>query len=378
MSSNANTAWPHGNALWSNCYPRPRRHSTHECRAPQPDRERGAVRGVLALPVSAVREEPAPLDVWWPVPRGILSRFVRRRLFGADGVPNRRLQATVWASVRFLHLQSRSVGKLDVAIPSWPANGEPSFQHVPALSVGGRLYQPWQEAVERTVLVADCRLDHLLHEPRSCDFFFPRAPYARTAPRVGASRRCPGRQREAVGGTVTLSAAPAGEGLFRLTVQVRNETPWPAGVEAERSEASLRALVSAHVVVTVQDGDFVSLFDPPDAWRDPAAACRNVGLWPVLVGDEGSRDTMLASPIILYDYPQVAEESPGDLFDATEIDEILTLRILTLTEDESVRSPPWTTAPARIERTESLTPEGCSNCTAPSARFDPCGGTAHD
>jgi hydrogenase maturation protease len=43
---------------------------------------------------------------------------------------------------------------------------------------------------------------------------------------------------------------------------------------------------------------------------------------------------MLSSPIILYDYPEVAAESPGDLFDATEIDEILTLRILTLTEEE--------------------------------------------
>ena len=43
---------------------------------------------------------------------------------------------------------------------------------------------------------------------------------------------------------------------------------------------------------------------------------------------------MLSSPIILYDYPQIAPESPGDLFDGTEIDEILALRILTLTEDE--------------------------------------------
>ena len=43
---------------------------------------------------------------------------------------------------------------------------------------------------------------------------------------------------------------------------------------------------------------------------------------------------MLSSPIILYDYPQIAPESPGDLFDGAEIDEILSLRILTLTDDE--------------------------------------------
>lgn len=43
---------------------------------------------------------------------------------------------------------------------------------------------------------------------------------------------------------------------------------------------------------------------------------------------------MLASPIILYDYPRLAPESPGELFDGTEIDEILSLRVLILTDNE--------------------------------------------
>src|SRR5262245_5893508 len=61
---------------------------------------------------------------------------------------------------------------------------------------------------------------------------------------------------------------------------------------------------------------------------------RVVRALPVLVGSEPERDCMLASPIILYDYPSVAAESPGDLYDGAEIDEILTLRILALTDDE--------------------------------------------
>jgi hydrogenase maturation protease len=97
----------------------------------------------------------------------------------------------------------------------------------------------------------------------------------------------------------------------------------------------LRTLVSTHTILTVRDGKFVSLLDPPDAWREAAAACENVGVWPILVGAPGSTDTMLSSPIILYDYPEIAPESPGDLFDGCEIDEILTLRILTLTEEET-------------------------------------------
>ena len=64
---------------------------------------------------------------------------------------------------------------------------------------------------------------------------------------------------------------------------------------------------------------------------------------------------MLSSPIILYDYPQIAPESPGDLFDGAEIDEILTLRILTMTDEEK-REMRKTDERARkmLERTESL------------------------
>ena len=90
----------------------------------------------------------------------------------------------------------------------------------------------------------------------------------------------------------------------------------------------------------------------------PPQACRNVGGWPVLVGEEGTRDTMLSSPIILYDYPQIAPESPGDLFDGTEIDEILTLRIMTLTDEEK-RAAIGLDSRARdlLSRTENLSRE---------------------
>ena len=98
--------------------------------------------------------------------------------------------------------------------------------------------------------------------------------------------------------------------------------------------------------------------DPPEHWREAAAGCRNVGTWPVLVGEEEQKDTMLSAPIILYDYPRVAPESPGDLFDCTEIDEILTLRILTLTEDEKREmSAVDGRARALLERTEALARE---------------------
>ena len=92
--------------------------------------------------------------------------------------------------------------------------------------------------------------------------------------------------------------------------------------------------------------------------RRHAAACENVGTWPVLVGEAGVRDCMLSSPIILYDYPQIAPESSGDLFDGTEIDEILSLRIMTLTKEEK-REVRASDERARqiLERTENMPAE---------------------
>ncbi len=67
---------------------------------------------------------------------------------------------------------------------------------------------------------------------------------------------------------------------------------------------------------------------------------------------------MLSSPIVLYDHPEVAPESPGDLYDGTEIDEILALRVLTLTDEE--RSEARGTDPraaAIIDRVDGFAPE---------------------
>jgi hypothetical protein len=143
--------------------------------------------------------------------------------------------------------------------------------------------------------------------------------------------------------------------LYKIRISVSNTSPWNG---ATRDEALTQSLVSTHSIIGGQGGEFVSLLDPPDELRDFAAACQNVGTWPVLVGEDGQRDALLSSPIILYDYPQIAPESPGALFDGTEIDEILTLRILTLTDEEK-REISRSDERARqiLERTESMPAE---------------------
>ena len=142
------------------------------------------------------------------------------------------------------------------------------------------------------------------------------------------------REQQTVEGEIETTTAAVSEGSFRLTLRVLNRTPLDNAAQTSRDDVLLRTLVSTHVLLGVHGGGFVSLLEPPEQYREAAATCRNVGVWPVLAGEPGSTDTILSSPIILYDYPQVAPESPGNLFDGGEIDEILTLRILTMTDEE--------------------------------------------
>jgi hydrogenase maturation protease len=122
----------------------------------------------------------------------------------------------------------------------------------------------------------------------------------------------------------------------------------------------LRTFASTHVILHAPNASFVSLLEPPAEFKALAAACKNIGAWPVLVGAPGDskRDTMLASPIILYDYPQIAPESDGDYCDGTEMDEMLALRVLTMTDAEKKEMRLVDGVARRIlERTENMPPE---------------------
>jgi hypothetical protein len=160
-------------------------------------------------------------------------------------------------------------------------------------------------------------------------------------------------------GSVRLSAErlEGPYGLVRLRLQLENASAWN-DPGADRSVALRHSLVAAHSLLGVDQGVFLSLLDPPE-WAKPAAeACRNLHTWPVLIGEEGRRDAMLSSPIILYDHPTIAPESQGDLFDALEIDEILTLRTMALTEAEKREARATDErAAAIIDRVDSMPPE---------------------
>jgi hypothetical protein len=171
------------------------------------------------------------------------------------------------------------------------------------------------------------------------------------------------RRQEQVEATIDVSVREVQNGWSCISARISNcgtiDVPQTDSAAWSARETALRrSLVSTHAILRASGGEFASLLDPPEELRQLSAECSNSGLWPVLAGDDARRDTMLASPIILYDYPQIAPESAGALFDGTEIDEILSLRILTLTDEEK-REMRETDPQARrlLERTEALDPE---------------------
>ncbi|GFG51625.1 hypothetical protein MAGR_30660 [Mycolicibacterium agri] len=111
-------------------------------------------------------------------------------------------------------------------------------------------------------------------------------------------------------------------------------------------------------MLSVTDAEFVSLLDPPDSAAAAVARCRQHRCFPVLAGPTGSLDLVLASPIILYDHPEIADQSKGALYDSTEIDEILTLRIMTMTDEEKTQARATDPLAAQIvDRCDTMSPE---------------------
>ena len=259
--------------------------------------------------------------------------------------------------VRFLRMVARSIGKLTVPSADLCSVKEEAIERIERLEVRDQIFHSWQEAVEETIEVGDLDVAALAVQPMQWPFRLS-ASQAREAIRnehglvVGIIQR----DKKNITGMIELSAEQLDKGLYKLAIRISNTSRIDA--RATRDAALEASLVSAHTILETRGGEFVSLVDPPGPYRDFARACQNVGTWPVLVGEEGQRDTMLSSPIILYDYPQIAPESPGDLFDGAEIDEILSLRIMTMTDEEK-REMRQSDARARqiLERTEALPEE---------------------
>lgn len=230
--------------------------------------------------------------------------------------------------------------------------------HDALLEVSVRFLQPmaretgdqvWLEAIEREQKIAQVSLNKTTAQFH--EFTFPAASSLE-----GSTVR----RNEMINGRIEVKAQVIGQTVSKIILGIFNGTPVPPDKIDNHDEVLMRTFASTHTILHAAGGEFISLLDPDPQYADLAKACKNVGTWPVLVGDKQKRerDAMLSSPIILYDYPRLAAESAGDLFDSTEIDEILTLRVKTMTDAEKLEMRNIDAHARRIlERTENMTGE---------------------
>jgi hypothetical protein len=238
--------------------------------------------------------------------------------------------------VRFLQLQHRAAER-DI--------GGGRFEPVDELSTESTRWLSWDEAVEREVAIDRFGVTSL---PRTLNISIPGGSDTEM---LDGGRLV--RTRRALHGQLDMSAERDGE-LLRLSIEVRNTAP-PA---ADKDEAIATSLIGTHLLIEVCDGEFVSLLEPPDPAAAAVARCRHHRCFPVLAGPPGELNLVLVSPIILYDHPEIAEQSKGALYDSTEIDEILTLRIMTMTDEEKAQARATDPLAAQIiDRCDSMSPE---------------------
>ena len=204
--------------------------------------------------------------------------------------------AKVDVRVRFLQVQARTVEAADGA----------GFVPVAQLDVDGQRWATWEEAVEHVVDVTG--IDLATIGATQTPFALPAS---REVEALGIAGRVV-RERWAVDGIVriVIEDVPGPYPLTRLQVRVENLTEW-SGLNPRREDAVRRSLVGVHVLLHADDGSFLSSIDPPEFARGAVASCVNANAFPVLIGDVGDDTTVLSSPIILYDRPEVAVESPG-------------------------------------------------------------------
>ena len=254
--------------------------------------------------------------------------------------PDELEPAQLVVHLRFLQLQRRRV--LDAA-----------GDEVPELTVDDVTWLTWDEAVEQevsfTLPLAELA-DGLIRAVAVPGDLVTEPLVDAVGTPVGSVER----DRWPLSALLKARTVPV-DGLLRLTIDVTNVC---YDILATKADATRRSFIGTHLLIEAHGAGFVSLLEPPEPAAAAAADCHQARCWPVLSGRPGDTDLLLGLPIILYDYPEIAGESPGALFDATEIDEILTLRVLTMTDAEKAEARA-TDPLAReiIDRCDDMSPE---------------------
>jgi hypothetical protein len=145
-------------------------------------------------------------------------------------------QTIVEAEVRFLQLMDRRVGRFVEPLGNWTERASSGFTEVPSLDVDGKLYQPWQEATERTVLLPRITLGDLLAQPMTLEFAMPASRTLEPIRQAGVGIvGVLERRQQAVRGLIEVSA----QAVEVPTGDSSDEYKHASACHPERSEGSL-------------------------------------------------------------------------------------------------------------------------------------------
>jgi hypothetical protein len=256
--------------------------------------------------------------------------------------------AGVNVTLRFLQLQVRSIERVDA--------DSAEFVPVDELTVAGASWLSWDEAVEREFDLGILRPAEWPGERRLDVHIDGGTEVEELRDEDGSLAGRVVRTRWPAHAVVTVGSDGV-DRLNRVRVSVENATTAQDAAGWDKDSAIRQSLIGAHLILAAENTEFVSLLEPPAEAEQLAGTCAHERCYPVLAGLPGETDLVLVSPIILYDHPEVAEQSDGALFDATEIDEILTLRVMTLTEEEKRQARATDPLAAQIiDRCDQMSP----------------------
>ena len=224
----------------------------------------------------------------------------------------------------FTRWRERS-GRSSPKQPSIPRDAD--SKPVQELRVDGRLYQTWQEAVERTVALAPQSIKTFAERSFELPFTFPSSctsePICDDAGRVVGMMT---RRQEELQGRVEIGATSIDAKVFKLSVRSSTKREFLSSELASPDAVIMRTFASTHAVLSAarrrvpvaarssagihRSGRHLpACREPTRSWWETRSSASATRCWP-------RRSSFMITR-------GLRRKVPGDLFDGTEIDEIL-------------------------------------------------------
>lgn len=274
---------------------------------------------------SAIKnQKPIPFGVVYPHDYHSCNEHAHAEMV-TDCIVDGNKNSEININVRFLHLIKTEIFSKE----------KENFVPVYELNLNGELYQSGWQTIERKISKGNLTITSPTKEMETLPFNFENE--FESILLKNENGEITGKKITSilpVEGAVVIKAIPMENmgNAFRIIVFINNNTPVINAQNISRDEIFRQSFLSTNTILNVENGEFISLQNPGEKWKDLIDECKNKDTWPILI--DGSNTTLLSSPIIVYDYPKINPKSKGDLFDSLEIEEALMLHFSVMSDEE--------------------------------------------